>query len=271
MLEKLLKVMVEDEVFNLNEDFKDGNVDIYEVFRYLEDIVYIKVTALQREELILLKDLKDTSIILDYIVNTYLDIVKLPKTEKNILLIKKIAGKIESLANLKNLELEEVVEKVNISWDSIQTHMDQFIEYDKARTKSDKMDGIVGFDTILCLTRGGLIPAGMLSYKYNVKNIINLNISSYNDDNKQGQIKLEALSERDILKLRNSKKFVIVDDIIDSGNTINATISYLLENDISYYDKGKVFSIVDKQQKDGRESLYDFSNDKRWIVWPWDA
>lgn len=149
--------------------------------------------------------------------------------------------------------------------------MDQFTEYDKARSKLDEMDGIDGFDTILCLTRGGLIPAGMLSYKYNVKNIINLNISSYTDDNKQGQIKLEALSERDILKLRNSKKFVIVDDIIDSGNTINATISYLLENDISYYDKGKVFSIVDKQQKDGRESLYDFSDDERWIVFPWDA
>lgn len=173
-----------------------------------------------------------------------------------ILLLDKVFTEFKEI--FKEEEVEEKVEKLYVSYDKIQ----------KCISTASKIDEI---DTILCVTRGGLVPSGMLAYALNVKNIVNISASSYNDDHSQEDtVTISKLSKKEIKKLNNAKHILIVDDIIDSGNTIRAVSDYLRENIEEVNTKYSVFSIVTKDTTLNDYYCYDATGDDRWIVFPWD-
>ena len=170
--------------------------------------------------------------------------------------------------NDKNIALrraalkEEENKTININFSDIMRKMTSFKLPD---------DG-VKYDTILCLSRGGLIPAGILAYNTGIKNIINVNISSYTDDNKQESVNLERLSNRDLKKLEKAKGVLIVDDIVDSGKTMEYLLKYLnktLRTELSPKTT-KLFAIANKLEGFGGYTLYDCVGDSRWVVFEWD-
>jgi len=182
------------------------------------------------------------------------------------------ADKIERLSQLVfnkavKLFINPVESKINITFDEIKNEL-------------NKVDSstLQNTDVIVCITRGGLIPAGLLSYKLNVKNVINLKIESYNNQEK-GAIVINKLSKKDIKLLKKSKNILIVDDIIDTGETMEKAYEYIYE---LLYSSEKVdeygdlketsietFAIVNKQHWD-TFSLFNLIGDKRWVVFPWD-
>lgn len=126
-------------------------------------------------------------------------------------------------------------------------------------------------DTILCVTRGGLVPAGILAYALNIKNIINIKVESYDDDNSQKEMKLTPLSKRDIKALDKSKGILIVDDILDSGDTVVEVYEYLSSiGNTDLVDKTEFFSIVTKDYTEDEFCVYNLTGDDRWCVFPWD-
>ncbi len=88
------------------------------------------------------------------------------------------------------------------------------------------------FDTILPIARGGLSIAHILSEYYNIRAVYGINTIGY--DNRD---KLDKIEIFNIPNLKNSKRVLIVDDIIDSGDTLSAILELLKEKypDIIFY------------------------------------
>ncbi len=160
------------------------------------------------------------------------------------------------------LKIESESEKIHLSYNEIQS------EVDKIKPLKE-----LGYDTILCITRGGLIPSGMIAYQLGIKKIVNITASSYSDeDNSQSnEVKIHKLSKTELKILKESNRVLIVDDIVDTGNTMDAVFAYLFKHigtEVQTYD---TFSIVTKDKSYNNYYVYDFTDDERWITFPWDV
>ena len=80
------------------------------------------------------------------------------------------------------------------------------------------------FDAIIPITRGGLTIAHFLSEYYNIRRVYAVNSISYNDT-----LKLDEVRVFNIPDLQDSTNILIVDDIVDSGDTIIEILKILQE------------------------------------------
>ena len=145
-----------------------------------------------------------------------------------------------------------------------------YITFDDIKSELEDYKFADTIDVILCLTRGGLVPSGLISYKIECKDIINLKISSYEKE-EQHNINLTPLNDKDLETLINAKHILVVDDIYDSGNTMNAVFSYLGDalDKANSVAKVSTFCIVTKQKNRVDYSLFDCDLGT-WVVFPWD-
>ena len=79
-------------------------------------------------------------------------------------------------------------------------------------------------DTILAIARGGLIPSQLLAYHLNIRNIQSIQIQSYDKTVQRDELMLQ-----DTTNLSNASRVLIVDDIIDSGKTLDALLLHVKE------------------------------------------
>lgn len=114
---------------------------------------------------------------------------------------------------------------------------------DKDLTKSE----------IITITNGGIIPATLLAYKLNIKHIHLFPI-----------IDKKIIIER-IPKFSETCKYILIDEIYDTGRTFDLIKPYLISLDYIV-----VFLI-------SRYKIMTFSpicgtilNDKKWVVFPWE-
>jgi xanthine phosphoribosyltransferase len=78
------------------------------------------------------------------------------------------------------------------------------------------------FDTIVPIARGGLNVAHLLSEYYNIRDVYAINTIGYNDTQK-----LDTTTVLNIPNLNKSRVVLIVDDIVDSGDTLIAVLREL--------------------------------------------
>ena len=78
------------------------------------------------------------------------------------------------------------------------------------------------FDTIIPIARGGLTMAHLLSEYYNFREVYAINTIGYDDTQK-----LEKIKVFNIPDLQNVKRVLIVDDIVDSGDTLLEVLKVL--------------------------------------------
>ena len=91
-----------------------------------------------------------------------------------------------------------------------------------ADTKSltQKIDWM--FDTIIPIARGGYSLAHLLGEYYNIREVYSINTIGYDDT-----IKLESVKVFNIPELGEAKNVLIVDDIVDSGDTLVEVLKVL--------------------------------------------
>jgi len=77
-------------------------------------------------------------------------------------------------------------------------------------------------DTIVAIARGGLTIAHFIAQALNLRDVFALNSIHYEQDKKLDSIKIF-----NIPNLTNAKKVIIVDDIVDSGDTIKEVLTLL--------------------------------------------
>lgn len=75
------------------------------------------------------------------------------------------------------------------------------------------------FDKIIGITRGGAIPGVLLSHKLSI-NLYTIGLKTYDNDVQTDKIEVYGLDPVFYVNCKN-KKILIVDDICDSGQSIN--------------------------------------------------
>lgn len=115
---------------------------------------------------------------------------------------------------------------------------------------------------MVCITRGGLVPAAIICRELNIRLIETVCIASYHDYDAQGEmVVLKGISED--LKADGGKGILIVDDLTDTGKTA-AMVREMLPNAhfAAVYAKPKGRPLVDT-------FVTEVSQDT-WIYFPWD-
>ncbi len=90
------------------------------------------------------------------------------------------------------------------------------------KTLIEKIDQ--DFDAILGIARGGLSIAQMLGEYYDLREVYSINTIGYEDTQKNDTVEVFNIPE-----LKESKKVLIVDDIVDSGDTLVEVLAVLNE------------------------------------------
>ena len=75
-------------------------------------------------------------------------------------------------------------------------------------------------DVMLAITRGGLVPAGMLAYRLGIRNILVAAVEYYDDAGQPGPRPTFLQFPAD--PLLRGQRVLIVDEVWDSGTTIHA-------------------------------------------------
>ena len=122
-------------------------------------------------------------------------------------------------------------------------------------------------DHIVGIGRGGLVPAAYLSHRTGIS-LLSVDFSS-------GVPSFaEELMEKLALATRDGRKILLVDDINDSGGTIEALLKSLVDHG-AVAEFVRVAVLIDnlrsKAKVDYRSRTIDRSTDKRWFVFPWEA
>ena len=76
------------------------------------------------------------------------------------------------------------------------------------------------YDLMLAITRGGLVPAGMLAYRLGIRNILVAAVEFYDDEGRPGPKPTFLQFPAD--PLLRGQRVLIVDEVWDSGTTIVA-------------------------------------------------
>jgi len=143
-----------------------------------------------------------------------------------------------------------------VSWD--QFHRD-------ARALTWRLHEAGPFEAIVCITRGGLVPAAIVARELNVRIVETVCIASYHDYKNQGDIKVMKGVGPEVMALRaQGKGVLIVDDLVDTGKTARVVREILpAAHFATVYAKPMGRPLVDT-------FITEVSQDT-WIYFPWDT
>jgi|GEM_PF-27993 len=124
------------------------------------------------------------------------------------------------------------------------------------------------FNQILCLARGGLRVGDILSRIYNLPLAI-LAASSYTISGEQGKLKLASAITSASATLGD--KILLVDDLVDSGVTLQQTLNWLKNHQEYSIEQVKTAVIWYKSSSSIEPDFYvDFLTDHGWIHQPFE-
>ncbi len=114
---------------------------------------------------------------------------------------------------------------------------------------------------IVAITRGGMIPAAVVAREMDIRLIDTLAVASY-----QGQTSgpLTVLKEPDLAAADRGKGWLVVDDIVDTGRTLEKAREILPDAClVTLYAKPRAIELVDIY-------IHRVAQD-RWVNFPWDT
>jgi xanthine phosphoribosyltransferase len=143
-----------------------------------------------------------------------------------------------------------------VSWD--QFHRD-------SRALAWRLHAAGPFEAIVCITRGGLVPAAIVARELNVRLIETVCIASYQNYKNEGELKLIKTVAADVIGLsQQGKGVLIVDDLVDTGKTARMVRDLLPKAHFAtVYAKPMGRPLVDT-------FITEVSQDT-WIYFPWDT
>ena len=143
-----------------------------------------------------------------------------------------------------------------VSWD--QFHRD-------ARALAWRLSGAGPFNSVVCITRGGLVPAAIVSRELEIRLIETVCVASYHDYKNQGDLSVLKGIAPDVVKAGGDRGsgILIVDDLVDTGRTASIVREIL--------PKAHFATIYAKPM--GRPMIDTFVTEvsqDTWIYFPWD-
>lgn len=145
------------------------------------------------------------------------------------------------------------MQKDYISWDDIQDYSN------KVALEIERMSCDLSKATIIAVSRGGLVPAQLIAYKLDVRDIRILKLISYDENNQRSELVDISTDE-----LVDGENVFVIDDLADSGETVR----YLRKR----FPKSNICTLLMKDcclEKPDVSIKTDIKSDT-WIVFPWD-
>ncbi len=122
-------------------------------------------------------------------------------------------------------------------------------------------------DFLVGIGRGGLVPAAYLSHRTGIQML--------SVDHSSGEVGFaDDLLDKLAAKIRDGLNILIVDDINDSGGTIQylrAAIEAKVEDPAGLRVAVLVHNVRSRAKAEYHGSEIDRDQDKRWYVFPWEA
>lgn len=140
-------------------------------------------------------------------------------------------------------------DKIYISWEEFHRHTKELAAAVKAKGS---------FNKIVAISRGGLLPAGILAYELDIRNSQAINISSYDGDHARSDGEIEISASAGAV----DEHTLIVDDLSDTGRTFKLLRPLFPQACyVTVYAKPQGAEVVD---------IYAADIPNQWIVFPWD-
>lgn len=120
-------------------------------------------------------------------------------------------------------------------------------------------------DIIIAVARGGLLPAGALSYSLGVKLSDAINVEFYTDvhETLPDPVLLEPLLDTQSI---SNKKLLVVDDVADSGRTLHLVLNLLKQHGAEVRS-----AVLYGKSRSEIAPDYVWKHTDEWIVFPWSA
>lgn len=139
--------------------------------------------------------------------------------------------------------------KTYLNWEEFHQDVKQLCQKIKASGNYNK---------IVAISRGGLVPAGILAYELNIRSTEVINVATYIDD---VHLKLEKIDKPENVGEVNEQT-LIVDDLVDSGQTFEVLRQT--------FPKAKYVSVYTKNKSKDNADIFARELPDEWIVFPWD-
>ena len=146
------------------------------------------------------------------------------------------------------------VEKVHVSWGDIAAMVERL---------ADDVRG--EYDVLLAITRGGLIPAGLLAYHLRIRNILVAAVEFYGDDGVRAPAPTFLQFPAD--PLLRGQRVLVVDEVWDSGRTIQA-VTERIEQAGGRPTTAVLHWKPRRSEVEARPDHHVVETDQ-WIVYPW--
>jgi xanthine phosphoribosyltransferase len=141
-----------------------------------------------------------------------------------------------------------------VSWD--QFHRD-------ARALAWRLNGAGPFQSIVCITRGGMVAAAVVARELGIRVIETVCVSSY-EHAAQGDLQVLKTIAADVVGVDHGKGVLIVDDLVDTGKTARIVRDMIPNAHFAtVYAKPMGRPMVDT-------FVTEVSQDT-WIYFPWDT
>lgn len=120
-------------------------------------------------------------------------------------------------------------------------------------------------DLILGIARGGLLPAGSISYALDIKNVHVINVEFYTGVNERLEMPVMLPPVPQAVDL-TAKRVLIVDDVADTGGTLQVVRDFCAE----HVAETRCAVIYEKDRSSVQcEYVWKRTND--WIDFPWSS
>lgn len=149
-------------------------------------------------------------------------------------------------------------QKIVFSWQEIEKDTIAVVE-------KVKKSGIA-YKGLVVVSRGGLAVAALVSRLLNIKLLDIMCVASYNCVSSD-KVELEVLKNPDLAQRDNGENWLVIDDLIDSGDTYKYIASILPKADFAcLYNKLDKENLINKKIIFARNCITD-----SWIEFPWET
>ena len=116
------------------------------------------------------------------------------------------------------------------------------------------------YDTILGITNGGIIPARLIARGLDISLILFIPLRS------------KKLHKEEMPQLFDGQKYLVIDDIYDTGNTYSVVSNEIGKFDCDFAFLARRFASDNDDSVGCGRKVYvgEILNHKKWIVFPWE-
>lgn len=119
-------------------------------------------------------------------------------------------------------------------------------------------------NTLLAITRGGLVPAAIVACALDIRRIETIGLASYDDNNRRGDLeRLKPASDIITNQSAGGQGLMVIDDLVDSGKTF----AYLRR----HLPKAHYAAVYAKPEGAAAADTYAVAVEQHvWLDFPWD-